>query len=122
LSFIGYFLDTSGIIAPMTTYRDLISHQKRKANLQAFGGMLVFMAGGFLTQWHKGFLVLSLIGFVLSVIGILALITRVRCPACGAQLGYATLTPGGPFSVSDKFRYCPQCGVSLDTACPEEPD
>lgn len=65
----------------MTTYRDLISRQKCKANLLAFGGMFVFMAGGFLAEIHNAFLLFGLIGFAISIVGILALIARVRCPA-----------------------------------------
>lgn len=103
----------------MATYRDLISAQKRKGHLQAYSGMVVFIAGGLLASWHPTLLVLGLAGFVWALVGIWTLIQRVRCPNCDAKLGYATLTPGGPFSVSPRIRHCPQCGVALDTPCPD---
>lgn len=102
----------------MASYRDLISIQKRKGNVRAFLGMAVFIAGGLLAGWHPVLLLVCLAGFAWSLAGIWTLIQHLRCPKCGAKMGYTTLTPGGPFSVSAKIRYCPQCGLDLDTPCP----
>jgi len=58
---------------------------------------------------------LAIPGVVAFVAGALYLLFLVRCPHCRGRIGQVIGSWGGPFSISPKVRFCPLCGVALDT-------
>jgi hypothetical protein len=44
----------------------------------------------------------------------------IRCPNCKGNLGYVAMSSGTPFSISKKLKYCPSCGIDMDTEFKEQ--
>jgi ribosomal protein S27E len=45
----------------------------------------------------------------------------IRCPQCNNSLGELVIYSGHPFSISGKFKYCPYCGVDIDSTLSHTP-
>ena len=97
------------------TLRDALTRQKRKATVVAYAGFAVFALSMAVGAGERPWLVAGMVGFVLFGAGILYLLFFLKCPACGGRIGYTVSYPSAIFSVSRKIRYCPFCGVSLDS-------
>jgi hypothetical protein len=95
--------------------REMINIQKRKAVIAAFSGMAVFAVSLLTGTTYRGMFSVALIGFTIAVVGIIFLQFGLSCPQCRGRIGYAANYPSGPFSVSPKIRFCPFCGVALDS-------
>jgi len=95
--------------------RDVISRRKRKATIIQYAGFTLFVFGGLATSLNESLFVLALPGFAIFIGGILFMLFRIRCPRCRGNIGYAVSYYGGPFTVSPKIRFCPFCGVALDS-------
>ena len=54
-------------------------------------------------------------GFVVFFAGTLYLLFFLRCPRCRGAIGYVVTYLSGPFSISRRIRFCPFCGVALDS-------
>jgi hypothetical protein len=61
------------------------------------------------------FPIFPLIGFGVAFISIFYAFYGIRCPKCNGLFGYITMNLGGPFAVSKKVKFCPFCGVNIDT-------
>ena len=57
----------------------------------------------------------ALVGFAVAMGAITFLELGLSCPQCRGRIGCAVNYPGRPLSVSSKIRFCPFCGVSLDS-------
>jgi len=101
------------------TIRERISRRKRKAGLAAYGGFALFALGLFLDGSGRTWLIMAIPGIVVFVGATLYLQFFVRCPACGGAIGYATSYSSSPLSVSRKIRFCPFCGINLDSELDE---
>lgn len=97
------------------TIRDALTRKKRNATVIAYAGLVIFALGMAISAGEGPWLVVGVIGFALFCAGTLYLFFFLKCPACGGRIGYTVSYPSGPFSVSRKIRYCPFCGVSLDS-------
>lgn len=101
----------------MDTIRDRLNRKRRHLILWMFLALFCSIAGmiasELISQW---FLVLGLGSFAVSMFIILLFYLGIRCPKCEGNIGYAlTWPPTWNMSVSKKIRFCPFCGVSLDT-------
>ena len=94
------------------TIRERISRRKRKAGLAAYGGFALFALGLFLDGSGRTWLIVAIPGIVVFVGATLYLQFFVRCPACGGAIG--------SLSVSRKIRFCPFCGINLDSELDEK--
>jgi hypothetical protein len=54
-------------------------------------------------------------GFAAFFAGTWYLMFGLRCPRCRGRIGYTVSYMSSPFSVSRKIRFCPFCGVALDS-------
>jgi len=78
--------------------------------------MAVFVAGTLLSNIDRTLLILGIIGFAgVFITLIYAYYKGIRCPKCENAWGFLAMQTGGPFSLSKKLRFCPFCGVSLDS-------
>jgi len=78
-------------------------------------GFALFALGGMASSASSGFIALSLLGFVIFAGGIVYQFYGIRCPRCGGKIGLALNSFGNLFAVPSQFRFCPLCGVALDT-------
>ena len=39
----------------------------------------------------------------------------IKCPKCRQSMGQILMQIGTPFTIPDKFKYCPYCGVNIDS-------
>jgi len=74
--------------------------------------VMVFSA----TQKNDSFSALILIPFALFMFVCFYSIFGIRCPKCKGMLGYALVWPLGKWlNISEKIKFCPFCGVELDS-------
>jgi len=95
--------------------REMINTQKRKAVIAVSSGMAVFAVSFLISTVYAIMFPVALIGFAVALGGITFLEFGLSCPECRSRIGYAVNYPGRPFAVSPKIRYCPFCGVTLDS-------
>ena len=102
------------------TIRAYLKRRFRRSNILIGCGIaLVVVAGWLSAVLHSTWLlVVALLGFVLAVAaGISHLF--LHCPKCGGGFGLPPAQFGNPFG--PEMRFCPYCGVSLDTQLDETP-
>ena len=106
------------------TVRDDLVRQRRKADLIAYGGVILFFLGA-LIEIGFGmtllFALLGLPGLMLWVFGHNWLIFGTHCPRCRGRIGRALQISYTPLVISPQVRYCPCCGVTLDSPVDEKP-
>jgi hypothetical protein len=95
--------------------REMINNQKRKAVITAASGMGLFSASLLISTFHKGMFSIAAIGFIIAIGGILFLQFGLSCPRCRGRIGDVVNNSLGPFTLSPKIRFCPFCGVALDS-------
>jgi hypothetical protein len=96
------------------TVRRLIARRKRQASIVAYSGFALF-ALGMLLGAGEPWLTVAIPGFAVFFAATVYLLLFLRCPACRGSIGYTVNYPSGPFSVSRKIRFCPFCGIPLDS-------
>jgi hypothetical protein len=97
------------------TVREALAKRKRKVSAVAYSGFTLFVLGMVLGGGGPPWLIVAIPGFVVFLAGIVYLQFFLRCPACRAALGYTVIYSGSPFSISRKIRFCPFCGIALDS-------
>lgn len=94
------------------TIRKALEKKRRVVFMMAFLCWILF-AGACLTESHSRELpLLIFIPFIGFGACVLFLLFGLRCPKCKNNLGY-TLQPSF-WHISEKLKFCPFCGVSLD--------
>ena len=96
--------------------REIINTQKRRAVLAMFLGMAAFAVCLVISAVYKVMFSVAFIGFAIAMGAITFLEFGLRCPHCRGRIGYALNYPGNPLAISSKIRFCPFCGVSLDSS------
>ena len=100
----------------MDTIRYTVNRKRKQLVLLILCAFLCFAAGVVMAKaisWL--FSILALAAVVCAYIFILVLYFDVRCPRCNGNIGYTVAwPPTWNMSVSNKIKYCPFCGVSLD--------
>jgi hypothetical protein len=81
-------------------------------------GIAAVIGGATIGTSGTALMVLGLLGIVLAASGMLLLAFRVRCPRCRSRLGQILGNVGSPFTISRRLRFCPFCGVPLDSPMP----
>ena len=95
--------------------RDALSRKRRRLMLWFLLGLACCAAGFVAARFEPWFAVVSIAGFIFMFLIVLLLNFAIRCPACGGNVGYAITWPTTwDMSVSEKVRFCPFCGVSMD--------
>lgn len=77
-----------------------------------FAASIIFSA----TKKNSSFEIIILIPFALFMLSCLYLFCGIRCPKCKGALGYAICWPYGKWlNISEKIKFCPFCGIELDS-------
>jgi hypothetical protein len=101
----------------METIRQRLSRKRQRLYFGTVIGVPCFIVGLalFAVNLNLWFLALGLTGFASMILLSVVYMFRVRCPACGSNLGYAVSWPATlTLSISEKIKFCQFCGVSLD--------
>jgi hypothetical protein len=98
------------------TIRELLNRRKRKAIIIAYSGLVLFVVGLSLGAVGPPWLFIAIPGFAVFVAASMYSLFLIRCPSCREAIGYTVAYPSGPFSISRKIRFCPFCGIALDSA------
>jgi hypothetical protein len=101
------------------TIRTQMRKKKLKLLIATWTGIALFISGMILGEKSEDIALFSFIGFAVFIV-LLALYGywAMRCPRCKGNLGHF-LYYGPPFSVSKKLKYCPFCGVEIDSGLDE---
>jgi hypothetical protein len=102
------------------TLRQAIVRQKRRASVATYGGFALFAVAIVLGVGGPPVLAVALPGFMIAMVGVVWLLLFIRCPSCRAAIGYTVSCAGNPFSLPPKIRFCPCCGVALDSELGEK--
>jgi hypothetical protein len=96
------------------TVREIITRRKRKASIVMYSGCALLVLGVILGGGGRPWRIVSVPGLVVAFAAALYSLFFLRCPACAERIGYiVSLTR--PFSISPKIRFCPFCGIALDS-------
>lgn len=95
--------------------RSVINKGKRRISLVAYSGVALFFVGILLSSISRQMFTLALIGFGLTFVCVVYAFFAVPCPRCKKAWGYIAMYSGGLFSISKKIKYCPYCGVDIDS-------
>ncbi len=101
------------------TIRDYLRRQKRRSFAVLHLGVLIFIGGAIASASGSKMFVFAIFGFVVAGLGMVYL-ARVRCPNCKERIGPILRPLSGQYSIPRNFRFCPFCGVELDTQVPDE--
>ena len=104
------------------TIRDKLTRARRKAGIAAIIGWFVCLIGMVLTVFRgQLFLLVFIPGAIVFAAGVLYALLGMRCPQCGGRLGWAIAYPTRSFfKMPDTIKFCPFCGVELDSELPPE--
>ena len=83
-----------------------------------YSGLAFFVLGMILSDKSTTLPILPFIGFAIFFLSLLYVFWGIRCPQCARRLTPIT-SYGGPFSVSKKIKYCPFCGIDIDSELKE---
>jgi hypothetical protein len=97
------------------TVRDWLSKRKRISTIVGVVGWGSLMASVALTRTVPPPWYLIVPGMVAFFAAASYLVFFLRCPRCRGPIGNAINYPGGFLSVSPRIRFCPFCGVALDS-------
>jgi hypothetical protein len=102
------------------TIRTKISKKKRNLLIIGYSGFAFFAIGMIFNDKSGSLPVLPLIGFAVFFVSMFYAFWGIRCPRCRGNLGYIVMYFSSPFSISKKIKYCPFCGIDLDTELKKE--
>ena len=97
------------------TVREVIARRKRTASIVAYSGFALFVLGMLLGAGGPPWVVVAIPGFAIFFGGTLYLLFFLRCPVCRGAIGYTVSYLSSPFSISRRIRFCPFCGIALDS-------
>lgn len=92
-----------------------MARRKRKASIVAYLGLALGALGLILGAGGPPWLFVVIPGFAVFAAGTLYPLLFLRCPSCREAIGYTVSYSSGPFSISRKIRFCPFCGIALDS-------
>jgi hypothetical protein len=95
--------------------RSVINKGKRRISLAAYSGAVLFFVGILLSPITRLMFTLALIGFGLTFVTVIYAFFAIPCPRCRSAWGYVAMYSGGLFSISKKIKFCPYCGVDIDS-------
>jgi hypothetical protein len=97
------------------TLREAIAARQRTGAVVTYIGVVWVVAVLILTNADPPWVFVAIPGVLVFAVGALYLNFRVHCPSCHGPIGRAIGSSGGPFTISRRIRFCPLCGVALDT-------
>jgi hypothetical protein len=95
--------------------RSIINKDKRRLSLVAYLGVALFFVGVLLSPIARHMFTLALVGVGLTFVSVVYAFFSISCPRCNATWGYVAMYSGGMLSISKKIKFCPYCGVDIDS-------
>ena len=95
--------------------RSVTNKGKRRLSLVAYLGVALFFVGILLSPINRNMFTLALIGFGLTLVAVVYAFFAIPCPRCRTAWGYVAMYSGGLLSISKKIKFCPYCGVDIDS-------
>lgn len=98
--------------------RENLNKTRKKIYILGFLSWVLFLAGMVFLAMQKNdsFPTLILIPFALFMFSALYLLFGIHCPNCKGMLGYTICWPPGKWlDISEKIKFCPFCGIGLDS-------
>ena len=96
------------------TLREAIGKRKRRLMIAWYGGFFWFVVVLLLPVGAWRFW-LAIPGLMLSIACASYVMFRLRCPRCQGRIGNTVVSYGRLFTVSPEIRFCPFCGIALDS-------
>jgi hypothetical protein len=97
------------------TLREKLSRTKNRCLCGIVAGALTLGILGGVGFSGRAETALVVVAFFVVIGCAVRLLFGLRCPNCRGYLGYAIQWPYTFWGISEKIKYCPFCGVSLDT-------
>ena len=98
------------------TIRSQINAVRCRIFVFTYSAFLLYTIGLFLSQVYPVFISIVVLGSLGFMAGVFFLLFGIRCPRCKGNIGYAIIwPPGGLFTISKKIKFCPLCGVEIDS-------
>ena len=97
----------------MMTVREALGRKMRRAIASAFAGVGLFLVQAIVPTQGPPLFVLA--GMAVFFSAAMYLNLGIRCFQCRSRIGYILAYGGSPFWVSKRLRFCPYCGLELDT-------
>ena len=101
------------------TLREVIDRRIRKLQIFSLLSFAVFFGSIFLAQAQNRLWPITIVAFVLFFGATLYRFYGIRCPHCGGAIGMSITQSGAGFSIPKKFRFCPFCGIALESEMQE---
>ncbi len=97
------------------TGRMILNKKKRSMSILLFIAFTLFVMGIVTTALLPLFTLPAFWGFGIFLVTLLYTYFAIRCPRCRRSWGNLSMSGGTPFSISDKIKSCPYCGLDLDS-------
>jgi len=97
------------------TARQVLNRRKRSMSILLFVGFMFLVLGIGITAIFPLFSVAAFWGFGIFFVTLLYTYFGIRCPKCRRSWGNLAMSGGTPFSIPDKLKSCPKCGLDLDS-------
>jgi len=103
----------------MTTLRDHLNGKKRYVMSVILVGFTLCFVGvllGVIVDSNANSLPwVFLLGFAVASGAMVYGYATIRYPSCKTRIGYYVMYGGSPFTIPRTMKYCPSCGVRLET-------
>jgi hypothetical protein len=93
--------------------RNELDKKKRIVWLSVFGGMGLIFASSFLMPSDQQYLII--VGTAVFIFAIFYSHFGINCPICKGNTGHIVMYSSSLFKSSKNIKYCPCCGVNIDT-------
>ena len=93
--------------------RKELDKKKRIVWLSVLGGMGLILGSSILIPSDSKYMIF--IGMAIFIFAIFYSHFGIKCPICKGNVGQIVMYLGSPFISSKKMKYCPYCGVNIDT-------
>ena len=102
------------------TIREYLRRQKRRSSTVVGLGAVIFIGGAIAGASGSRLVALAIVAFIVCALGGIFLGFCVRCPQCRGRIGQILGQVGSPFTIPASLRFCPFCGIGLDSPYPGE--
>ena len=93
--------------------RDGLNKKKRIVSLSSIGAFILMFASLIIVPSYSIYIIL--IGFPVFMFTIFYAHYGIKCSKCKGNIGILVMHLGSPFTSSKNIKYCPFCGVNIDT-------
>jgi len=96
------------------TIRTQLNAKRKKLSILMIISFVIFAVGFGFIEIHYSFKILAFFAFIGFIVEVF-LLFNMQCPKCGGKIGCTWYSSAIDFSLSNQIKYCPFCGVELDS-------